>query len=464
MKKKFILLLFLFAPLNIFGLNIEFKASKVFGLYYFLEVVSGFSGQYHTYETYKQSKFNNETSKKYIDDFLTLKKTLKQKISGHNVRELLIIRSIFSKNLSDFNENIYGLLPANEHELLLNALRYFMPIYEELIWNRRESAKYLREIKKTYKKYKIDRVLDNIAKFYKYKQSKNLPIVVGFYLVPDFPTDTEDQMSQSIANVNITIINPHGSKKTGVNIYVIVHETAHSLYHRSSKEEVENYMRNKVPFLLINEGIATVFGCMAQYKITENSCNWYANEHITNFAKAIYPLVDKYISEERSIDSNFLEESIKIANKTRPKIRKYEDIFAGETTIALYYSGKSIPLDDIKNIPHNFFKFSDMYVFFNPDTETAEKNIKEKSNANLFIIFDNERFDEIEKLLKDNPEISTHLADLNKYERTTVLTGSDKQNRIFVIIKLSSKNDLEIAMQKLKNIANPPEKPAIMVI
>jgi len=111
---------------------------------------------------------------------------------------------------------------------------------------------------------------------------------------------------------------------------VAVHEMCHSIYDEqpaSLQKQIDDwFMLSKSPFAThaytyFNEGLATAIGNGWAYENLNgklDTADWYADETINGFAKAIHPLINAYLRERQTIDRPFVDAAIEAFAKTFP--------------------------------------------------------------------------------------------------------------------------------------------------
>ena len=90
----------------------------------------------------------------------------------------------------------------------------------------------------------------------------------------------------------------------------IMHEISHSIYFKSEIIKNNFDIKDKKKNLLLLEGMATSIGAGWTYKMINKKVNkslsWYNNKKYDAMAKQIYPMMDKYLSNEKKIDNEFI--------------------------------------------------------------------------------------------------------------------------------------------------------------
>jgi hypothetical protein len=322
--------------LTIFSLNaqagdrVEFSADRIHGLFVFVETIAGNPHRsVDLKNAYEKSKFNTAASKQQLDSFKSLDfvlnkflefEGLPERNMGNSARSILVAQSSFSKNLDDFRERSVSVIPLPDLKKLMQVLRYFEPIYDSLIWNphKAELAKVAAEFKAKSKKWKLDDLFARATKFYGAQWPEDQAFRVSLYPIPPKSQYSSSQAYGAVESVGIII----GDKDREGRFGVIFHEMCHSLYEAQpmaiQKLISEKFKLSKSKYALLaysylNEALATASGngwAFLKAKGKVDSQEWYHEEKIEGFARAIYPLVSEYLNTQRVIDPPFIESAI----------------------------------------------------------------------------------------------------------------------------------------------------------
>lgn len=460
MKKVFlILIIFCFgiadAQKNDFFI---FKESEVYSLFNFMETAAKKQGTSSNYMQYMDSKLSGDKDfQKLANDFKSLdfnEGIVRQDYpKGRNYRKsyltLLIVQSLKSKDLSDFNERITGLLPVNEQVKMLNVLKNAQPYFRKYVWNESELKikKQITELKK-YKDLNSQMFI-KFNKFYKSSWEQEIPFYVTLYPIP--------------GKSGSTVSTPHGNALcigtlTDANdiegtLSVTMHEMCHILYQEQSREvqlEQEKYFNenpsqySKLAYSYFNEAVATALGNGYAWKILQKGVldkgEWYNNPTINLFAKAIYPMTEKYLDENKSIDKNFIDEAIKKFSETFPdSIYEYNQNF---NTVNIF-------TDDIDG-NYIFDQFFEYFDANNVGVSSPMKNISQSpkllaDTSSFIIILDKEQKEYLEELKTVFPEIKN----VNYDKSAQNISFLDAKGRMIVLLFINKKEDLKAAMEKL---------------
>ncbi|MCI3936792.1 hypothetical protein MQX03_06250 [Chryseobacterium aahli] len=435
-----------------------FKESEVYSLFNFMETAAKKQGTSSNYRQYIESKLSNDKDfQKLINDFKSLdfnEGIVRQDYpKGRNYRKsyltLLIVQSLKSKDLNDFNERITGILPVNEQMRMFDVLKNAQPYFRKYIWN--DSELKIKKQVAALKKYQdlSSQMFLKFNKFYKSSWDQQIPFYVTLYPIPG-----KDGNTVSTPHGNALCIGTltDGNDIEGT-LSVTMHEMCHILYQEQSREvqvEQEKYFNenpskySKLAYSYFNEAVATALGNGYAWKVLKKGAldkgEWYNNPTINLFAKAIYPMTEKYLEKNKSIDKDFIDHSIKMFGETFPdSIYEYAQNF---NTINIY-------TDDIDGnyIFDSFFEYFDAN---NVGISSPMKNISQspkllEDNSSFIIILDKLQKEYLEELKTVFPEIRN----INYDQSTQNISFLDAKNRMIVMLFINKKEDLKAAIEKL---------------
>ncbi|SHK64841.1 hypothetical protein [Chryseobacterium polytrichastri] len=461
MKRLFLIIIIFFFG-SVSGQRKEFfifKESEVYSLFNFMETAAKMPGTSSTYRKFITEKLaDNKDFQKLVQDFKSI--DYNESISrqdypaGRNYRKsyltLLVVTTLKSKDLEDFNERITGILPINEQMKIYNSLKNAQPYFRQFVWNESE-AKIKRQISELKKYNDISSELFlKFNHFYKSSWDVQVPFYVTLYPIP--------------GKQGNTTATPHGnalcvgsmtdSNDTIGTLGVTLHEMCHILYNEQSKEvqaELEKYFTenksrySKLAYSYFNEAMATALGNGYGYKILNkgnvDKGEWYNKPTINLFAKAIYPLTEKYLEQNKPIDKNFVDEIIKSFEKTFPNsIYEYGPNF---NTLNLY--ADQIDGNVIFDSFFKYFSANSVHVS-SPLKDVSQSHRLLEDDSSFIILLDKDQKENLEELKKAFPEIQKI-----KYDSTiNNISFFDAKNRMIVILFINKPQDLDQAFEKLE--------------
>jgi len=459
--KKLFLLIMIYCFGVVYGQHRDFfifKESEVYSLFNFMETAARMQGTSSTYKKYIDGKLSgNKDFQKLVGDFksidfnesITRQDYPKGRMYMKSYLTLLIVNTLKSKDLDDFNERITGILPINEQMYLYQTLKNAQPYFRQFVWNENETKikKQIDDLKK-YNDVSSELFL-KFNHFYKSSWDQQIPFYVTLYPIPG-------------KNGNTTAT-PHGnalcvgsmtdSNDTVGTLGVTMHEMCHILYSEQSREvqeEQEIYFKQsksryaKLAYSYFNEAMATALGNGYAYKVLNKGVldkqEWYNNPTIALFARAIYPLTEKYLEENKAIDRNFIDEAIKKFEQTFPdSLYEYAPNF---NTLNLY----------TEELEGNFI-FDALFTYFNANNvrvSSPMKNISQSSklqevDSSFIMLLDKKQKENLDELKKVFPEIKG----IEYNQSIQNISFIDAKNRMIIILFINKKEDLASAFEKL---------------
>lgn len=446
--------LVLFLTIQAFGQkpNFKIKYSEQLAVFVFLENLSDYYPENVFKSEFEKSKYNVEKYKKLISKFDELSIHYSFRFedfpfgSKKNMQTVDVVKKnlIETDNINDFKIRTVGLIPVKTLTDLGECISEFTPIYNELIYNpnKEKFEKQLDEIKK----YAIENLIENYFKtglvFYNSSWDNSIPFEAAFYPLPNSKGFTASAFCNNFVSAIQTDLKSHKDLFS-----VMMHETYHIIYDEQSlevKKEIDTYFKqnkskcSNYAYQLMNEVLATVLGNGYVYEKLDGKidvADWYNNKYINLMAKQIYPLAKEYISQNKPIDKNFIDQYIQIYEANFPnwineldnimtyryvitenqkdfniisKLLRYRSRteYADEITESSIEKMQNTPLtkmviiskdnkEKIKLIKNRFGELKNWKV--NPDKEFAEKILLE-DKSQLIII--NQKKSDLETLIK----------------------------------------------------------------
>ncbi|MNK71447.1 hypothetical protein D3C87_908980 [compost metagenome] len=434
------------------------KESEVYSLFNFMQTASKMQGTSSTYQKYIDSKLGSDQDfKKLVKDFKSIDYNVgivrqdypQSRKNRRSYLDLLIPNAVKSKDVDDFNERITGILPVNEQVKIYRTLKNALPYFKQSVWNDSEPKikKQVEELKK-YNDLNSELFI-KFNHFYKSSWDTEIPFYVALYPIPG-----KNGTTTAVPHGNALCV---GSMAESTDVKgtlgVTLHEMCHILYNEQSIEvqnEIEGYFKEskskyaKLAYSYFNEAMATALGNGYAYKAVNNGIldkeNWYNNPTINLFAKAIYPLTEQYLNENKSIDKNFIDQVITKFGETFPDyIYEYAPNF---NTVNIYTDQL-----DGSYIFDNFFEYFDANSV---GISSPMKNVSQspkllEDESSFIILLDNDQKENLEELKKVFPEIKKV-----KYEKSIQnISFIDAKGRMIIILFINKKEDLGSAFEKL---------------
>lgn len=374
--------------------KIQIQYSKHNSILIFLEKLASNSDNEFK-SVYKSSIYNTTQNNDLIKQF----SSLNWYFSKGRFKSTRQFKSICIKNDSwdEIINQAIGLLPDNTLYKLTDILKYFEPIYNTLVYQpfSTQFKLQLKSIEDMAKKKGLSQYFNNAKVFYGSNWNNKVPLIVTFYPIPH----GEGFTAKTYGN---TVTSGIPTDYTNINdlLSVIIHEACHLLYHNQTdkiKKMIENSFNSSkaitsvYAYHLFDEAIATTIGSGLTYKKLSGKLDersWYYHKYINDMAKHVFPLVEDYIENGRTIDKTFIEAYIK----------KYNKRWLGEPKNLMTYHFILANHDEEINTLKSRFRYGNIY---NSNTPITIKNLKllKKSNLTKVVII-NENNQEVFNKLK----------------------------------------------------------------
>lgn len=441
---------------------LKFKISRPYCVFNFLEACIGATGSSDALKQYIETNTKDDTAfHKVIEDYKSLNiEIVFQRVgfpetrpSYRSVKDLLIIAAVQSNNLSEFKKEIVGILHSSDYSRLILLMEKADVYYERIIWKKYKNAaiKQLHELEK-YQNTANDAYV-KLKRFYNSAWSNEIPFLIALTPVPgkDGGTAATPHANVLCADVLTDETNYAGR------IAIVLHEICHVLYaEQSPKTQFDletNFAKNNSVFSGVaksyfDEGLATACGNGWTYQLLTgkvDTAGWYSNPYIDGFGHALFPLVTRYLSKSRTLDSDFVSEAIQLFGQTFPKAAYDYGIQLNHLT--MYSDEEEVSLRN--QIKQNLFEQYQVYWlnFATPIIGAESMKFLKESSGTQFIIVDRNRDKVFETLKNILPQLNDITYNL---ENNFVINYYDKLKRLIIIanIKEGETSNLFQALKK----------------
>lgn len=221
-----------------------------------------------------------------------------------------------AESLSDLDEDVVGVLPAEDHVAIIDALRVLSESYDSLVWepNREGLLKLNSEVECKASEVRLQQYLKKVARFYSAPELQKVPVrmatsaigapggyrvtIKGSTVVAPLPKQLDDPI-----------------KLLGV----VIHEWAHVAYGNQDPKlarQIEHWFESTgkpnqhYAKLWFDEALATAVGNLWAYERMARSPQERqpnASPVISRYAHALVPIVTEYMGSERAIDEEFVK-------------------------------------------------------------------------------------------------------------------------------------------------------------
>jgi len=457
--------------------TIQFQINKPYCLLNFMETLrtNGFYGP-TLYEYYKKSRFNDDENLKSI---VTQYNKLNIKYSyefggypkyrymskGRSTRDLFYILSAKSESLSEFRQITVGVIPYYQHQELFKAFEAVEPIYDELVWNQYSHAaeQKLLELEEYARQINLSEKLRTVADFFNSSWPGEVPIIASFAIVPG---EKVKLIPPPQGNVIFGGLLTELADNSG-NIGRIVHEFAHRSFAEQSLPrhqqinqwflDSESPSKHIVNFMF-NEALGGAIGHRINEELTGPHEFTYGQSFMRDFDEAIYPLVVSYLDEGKSIDSSFIDQSLKIFEETFPNVfYEYHYLFQTYYLLTDVEDYHGLPKLIMKNISSPL-----MYELGAP--------IVNDENMDKLIAYD---FTKLLIITRDNEStlnyLNNKIAGLERFKDLDpksdfILSFHGADGKAYIVVNLHSIERFETVLERLKaQKAIAPDGPVMLL-
>ena len=402
----FILLVCFCLTAHASDLNIKFESNKIVGtlrfMYRLADIGNGSDLIKKLYldkrKNQNQDKTHIEKVKKIFSDlpssFQLLPSSPSWYFRSKQLTSVIYYYASVAKDPNDFKFLIYSILPDSYANELIESLDYFLPIYDEIYYN--PGLKELNELLDEYNASipSYNTILTKIETFYKPElMNKDIRIIfVPLYMTKDDFVKYKGKIvtrGESLGKLQIIEILISDDKDLKAkyakasktqNWDVALHEMIHYFQSISAIKGINQTIKNydpdtgKICLNYLNEGIATAIGNGyngIKSGTADFKDSWYNDPIIDTYAKDLYPMVEKYLTGDKTIDNDFAIEAAKIfkakfkeANKIPQvvfnKIHVISDSFDGKQ-VSLIIRKHFNPNDEFRSSPINHAKTLDNF-------------------------------------------------------------------------------------------------------
>lgn len=305
---------------------VEFKlsCSEPYAVYDFITKISDNYPDNELKSIFSNSKYNTEAFKKQIADFEQLPIDYTYAFTqypsplktGLMSRDMLERNLAISQTIADFRNKSLGLIPNEYLSVFSETLENFLPIYRELVFEPNKTAFEVQKnnLQNYIKNNQFSNFFQTGLTFYNTNWDKSIPFELNLLLSLD-----KGNLGAR-AFINVAVCEAPLDLKDHVSFFsVAMHEIYHIVYDNQSLQMKENIQKwfnetkspnSQYALLLMNEVLATALGngyVIEQINKKADEGEWYANKYVSEMAKAIYPVLKKYIEDKKPMDEAFVK-------------------------------------------------------------------------------------------------------------------------------------------------------------
>ncbi|MNJ91784.1 hypothetical protein D3C87_94390 [compost metagenome] len=365
--------------------------------------------------------------------------------------DLIDIALVNSSTIAEFRDRVIGILPNSELQKLIRIMQKAEVYYDRIIWKDNEAK--LNAQRSALEKYatQCSESFTKIDRFYNSCWIPEVPFVVAIYPIPGNSGNTTATPHANSLCIGVLTDETNHVGRIGV----VLHEMCHVLYDEQPSEfqhTLESYFtENKSPYSqfaynFLDEGLATALGNGWAFKYLTGEPDpeeWYNNEYINGFGKALYPMVEEYIAANKQIDRDFVTRAIDLFGKTFPNsITDYGILL---NRVAVYNDADSRPgIDEVMNLIGSYFQLTNSN-FSSPILDpTSQEFLKTSPQTQLVVVNSNQEAN-IKALKKIFPELSKVKMTPNK-----IYSFFDGQKRPVIVLYAADKAGLEGLLKEMR--------------
>jgi hypothetical protein len=327
------------------GPAVTVEVSRSHALVRFVETLAGDNNTYRgSRKAFEASRFNTPEAQRWLRRYRSLDHDPGFDRDGYPAGRLgsvgslepaYLAASADAQDLPDLQRRTAGLLPNEVLISLDSVYRYFTPAFDTLAWL--PHAAELGRLRTAYadflSKSQLMQKFGRLRTFYGSAWPDALPYRV--LLTPQLDVKQGFNglifTNHATALGNLVLLDCHPQSRTFVDgTAVVFHEMSHTLSAQQRlvlQQQIEGwYLHHPSPnrryaYNLMEEALATVAGewVYAQQKGRPESGEWYDDDYLNRYPKAIYPLMTSYVERGQTIDSAFVDQAIRLFDQTFPQ-------------------------------------------------------------------------------------------------------------------------------------------------
>lgn len=440
--------------------SFAFKVSKPYCVFNFME-----SAIYHhttssTLQQYIDGKLGaNKEFAQLCNDFAVIRLDYiymreefpANRRQARSTYDLIDIALVNSKNFDEFRQRIIGVLPNDETQKLLDILFKAESYYDQYIWKENESK--INFQLKALEEYadQCSELFQKVKAFYNSGWSETIPFVVALYPIPGY-----DGSTTATPHANSLCIGVLSDETDHIGrLGVVLHEMCHVLYDEQPaafQQKLDGWFAaNQSPYKtfaynFFDEGLATALGNGWGTKTLSgklDESDWYNNEYINGFGKALFPLVEEYIAAGKSMDKEFVDKAIDLFAATFPKsLTDYAILF---NRVSIFYDVETVAeISGMRDQISKYFQLTNSRMSA-PILDPISIDVLKNEETTQLIIIDKNHAVTMKELKKIFPQLKKV-----KPENNQVLSFFDDKKRLITIVYAADKNAIAPLLKEMK--------------
>lgn len=323
--------------------RVRFQVSYIHALYYFVWMLarkpsgSGpFAGS--RFDTPRRRRLLTEFSQLALPSGAPSRGTEEVTPPNWSFHRLCAVTAGRARDLGDFCQRLLASMPEADVSRLASILENFAPIFDALVWTCCEPTLYRwQKVLDDYAKERgLEGLLERVARFYGGAWGPEVPFQVVLN-----PVAGHGPASSTVESDVVTLSLSGEPANAAKHLGIVVHEICHSLHENQSgrlETDLDTRLLRTSPALAVygrlalDEALATAIGnawAVRRLSGIAASLPWYDNWHIQAYAAALYPLVDDYLEQRKTLDQAFLEQALIIYRSAiGDRMWQYDNLFA----------------------------------------------------------------------------------------------------------------------------------------
>jgi hypothetical protein len=435
---------------------ISFKISRPYCVFNFLETCKGVYGTSDALKQYIEKSTATDTSfAKLISEYksLYIETTFfregfpETRPSYRSVKDFLIIAAVQSKDIPAFKARIVGILHNTDYSRLISLMEKADVYYEQIIWKKHGKAAMAQLRNLENYQSSVNEAFFKLKRFYNSSWTNDIPFTVALTPVPGKDGSTA---ATPHANVLCADVLTEESNSVG-RLAIVLHEICHVLYAEQSRKtqvDLEScFAKSTSPYATVarnffDEGMATACGNGWVYQFLAkkiDTSGWYSDPYIDGFGHALFPLVSQYLSENKSVDSSFVENAIRLFGERFPN--SLQDYGIQFNHLTMYSDEEKI--NERSQIKQNLYEqFAVTWLNFSTPIQGTESiTFLKESGGTQFIIVDRNQEKVLTVLKNTLPELRNISYNLDE---NFVINYYDSSKRLIVIAKIKEGETREL--------------------
>jgi len=471
MKRLFIVLILLFAYNANATERVSLKISKPFALLTFMRAAANDPHVSTTLAKYVRGHVPRRDSAQLykavfqfeqleLENSMVFSEYPEARQKPRSLAGMLNNAAIRANTTEEFLAAIVGVIPNERWMQLKASLQVVEPMYDKMMLPYDADLRKQQQALEQYSD-ETDAIFTKLRRFYGSTWSNDMPFTISLFAIPGARgNSTAAPYSNTLALGVLTEEKDHEMR-----MGVAIHEICHVLYEEQplkTQWELDSLFKKSksvyapYAYAYFDEALATACGNGWAYrKMTgyDDSGDWYNDEYINGFAKAIYPLVRSYIAEGKTIDKSFIKKAIVLFEKTFPQAPyAYTSLFN-----SIHFYTDAIDHGQYRTIYRGFesrFRVTSNYASYPLDDKQSIEFISSSTGTQLIVVHANHKVN-WNILRKEFPE----MANLND-DDYGIISFIDDKKRPIVVVNVHDVSQLDEAfalLVKLKQI-NPSQK------